>query len=105
MDSVAREIAYQDLDPEVEEEIRTREEKGSLLPNFTVGKLEREQQRSWDIFYKQSEDRFFKDRHWTLQEFDLPESVIATGGAGIFLVELGCGVGNAVWLRRRMNKI
>ncbi len=36
---------------------------------FVVSKAEREAARSWDIFYKKNETRFFKDRHWTDREF------------------------------------
>lgn len=43
---------------------------------------------SWNAFYQKNEAKFFKDRHYLL------ELLPATGGT---LVELGCGVGNALW--------
>jgi methyltransferase-like protein 6 len=44
--------------------------------------------KQWDIFYKNNQTNFFKDRHWCKSEF--PE--LQTSGTRIF--EIGCGVGN-----------
>lgn len=91
-----------------------------------VKKLERDAKRNWDVFYKKNETRFFKDRHWFDQEFGtlngcLPTSSAEGSGGGPddpeiqedsdltstaasfpsgpkpVLLELGCGVGNALY--------
>jgi methyltransferase-like protein 6 len=43
--------------------------------------------RHWDLFYKRNSQNFFKDRHWTSQEFPEVFQVCS-------LLEIGCGVGN-----------
>ena len=71
--------------------------------------------KNWDRFYKRNTDRFFKDRHYLAREFaDLTQqlhSLTATagsgsgdsgGGGGIGLLEVGCGVGNALFPLRAM---
>ncbi|KCV70129.1 hypothetical protein H696_03590 [Fonticula alba] len=50
----------------------------------------------WDTFYKQHEDRFFKDRHWLALEFpELFPKTIPAEGFTVF--ELGCGAGNTIF--------
>ena len=40
-----------------------------LVTEFKQGKLEKEAQKNWDLFYKRNATNFYKDRHWTLREF------------------------------------
>lgn len=47
--------------------------------------------RMWGKFYKRNGDRFYKDRHYLHAEF--PEVL---DPRGVALLEVGCGVGNAV---------
>ncbi|UJR10217.1 hypothetical protein I4U23_014430 [Adineta vaga] len=58
------------------------------VPVFKQNLYDKNAQKYWDQFYKRNTSNFFKDRHWTLREFDinLNESVK--------LFEVGCGVGN-----------
>jgi len=60
-----------------------------LVSDFQALKLEKEAKKSWDIFYKRNENRFFKDRHWTTREFK-----ILDGSGRKVLFEVGCGAGN-----------
>lgn len=46
------------------------------------------EEASWNDFYQKNEAKFFKDRHYLI------DLLPAEGGT---LVELGCGVGNALW--------
>ncbi len=45
--------------------------------------------KSWNLFYKRNETRFFRDRHWLSREF--PELFWPSVRR---ILELGCGVGN-----------
>lgn len=40
-----------------------------LVSEFKKNKLEKESRKHWDQFYARNETRFFKDRHWTKEEF------------------------------------
>ena len=83
-----------------------------------VKKADAESVKSWDRFYKRNSDRFFKDRHYLAHEFaDLTQQLhtitsaassasasttqSATAGL-IHLLEVGCGVGNALFPLRAM---
>ena len=71
------------------------------VSDFMRDKLEREAKKNWDLFYKRNGNRFFKDRHWTLREFQELEddSGAVTGELGEqkILLEVGCGVGNFIF--------
>lgn len=59
-------------------------------------RFEKDARRNWDLFYKRNSTHFYKDRHWLEREF--PELIGApTNGSRIVLLEVGCGVGNAVF--------
>jgi methyltransferase-like protein 6 len=51
----------------------------------------------WHAFYKRNADRFYKDRHYLHEEF--PELLKAS-----VMLEVGCGVGNAVVPLFELNK-
>ena len=65
------------------------------VPAFWVEKYKKDAQRYWDIFYKEHETRFFKDRHYLQRDF-APELAPALHRP-VFLMEFGCGVGNALF--------
>lgn len=68
-----------------------------MLPcRYLASKFEKDSKRHWDIFYKHNSTHFFKDRHWLHREFTaLAEA--AEGERAAVLLEIGCGVGNAVF--------
>jgi len=39
------------------------------IPERRQSQLEKEARKHWDLFYKRNSTKFFKDRHWTLREF------------------------------------
>lgn len=45
------------------------------LSDFKQQLLERDAQKSWDLFYKRNTTCFYKDRHWTSREFPELNSV------------------------------
>jgi len=54
-----------------------------------------DQRKQWDMFYKRNQANFFKDRHYMLREFPSVEASFKTGRE-YCLLEVGCGVGNAL---------
>lgn len=82
------------LTPEQTE--RMEAQNSRLVTEFQAQKIEKEAKKSWDLFYKRNETRFFKDRHWTTREFaELLKP--AEGEGGRVLLEVGCGVGNLIY--------
>ncbi|XP_038077022.1 tRNA N(3)-methylcytidine methyltransferase METTL6-like [Patiria miniata] len=72
----------------------------ALVSDFKQAKLEKEARKNWDLFYKRNSTNFFKDRHWTSREFgELAEieTKDESRSAQRILLEVGCGVGNAVF--------
>ncbi|KAG9017027.1 hypothetical protein FRB90_002036 [Tulasnella sp. 427] len=51
----------------------------------------------WDIFYKNNQNNFFKDRKWLHREFPQLETVTAADAGPKTIFEVGCGAGNVVW--------
>lgn len=58
----------------------------------------------WDIFYKNNQNNFFKDRKWLQREFPQLESVTAVDAGPKTVFEVGCGAGNVVWPLLSANK-
>ncbi|KAF0689878.1 Aste57867_18699 [Aphanomyces stellatus] len=70
------------------------EQDKKLVPTFWQSKYEKEAAKNWDLFYKRNSTNFYKDRHYLHVVFpdlaphdDDPDTV--------WLLEVGCGVGNA----------
>ena len=55
---------------------------------FKQNQFDQHAHKYWDQFYKRNTNNFFKDRHWTLREFDINPNETTK------LLEVGCGVGN-----------
>ncbi|CAF1671103.1 unnamed protein product [Rotaria magnacalcarata] len=58
------------------------------VPTFKQNQFDKNAQKYWDQFYKRNTSNFFKDRHWTLREFNININ------ESMKLFEVGCGVGN-----------
>lgn len=54
-------------DPDRIEEILQQNRR--LATSFMLNKCEKEAARNWDIFYKNHQDKFFKNKNWTEREF------------------------------------
>jgi SAM-dependent methyltransferase len=51
---------------------------------------------AWDQFYRDHGIKFFKDRHYLSRAFPLEFSPLSSAKVNKTLVEVGCGVGNAI---------
>ncbi|KAL6556685.1 hypothetical protein OROGR_005973 [Orobanche gracilis] len=60
---------------------------------FWRDKYEKDAKKYWDIFYKNHQDRFFKDRHYLDKEWGHHLS----GEGKRVVLEVGCGVGNTIF--------
>ena len=73
---------------------------GSALnaKSHLILRYENEAAKNWDKFYTRNQSNFFKDRHYLMEVF--PELAVGkVGDASLepfVLLEVGCGVGNAV---------
>lgn len=75
-----------------EEQDKLKKQDETIASEFKRKKLEIEAQKNWDLFYKRNETRFFRDRHWTIREFE--QLVEIDEHSKKTLLEVGCGVGN-----------
>ena len=66
----------------------TENQERQQVSTFKQNQFDKNAQKYWDQFYKRNTNNFFKDRHWTLREFQI-EIHRPTK-----LFEVGCGVGN-----------
>ncbi|XP_077977996.1 tRNA N(3)-cytidine methyltransferase METTL6-like [Glandiceps talaboti] len=76
-----------------QEEQRKLEKDSNTVSEFKQNKLEKESKKNWDLFYKRNSTNFYKDRHWTTREFE----ELKTDNEKKILLEVGCGVGNALF--------
>ena len=67
----------------------------NAVPDFWKNKYEVDNSKNWDTFYKHNQSNFFKDRHYLSDEFSL-ESVFTDKTRAFHVVDMGCGVGNAL---------
>ena len=73
------------------------ESKSNVYGNSTsVSQVELRVTQSWDEFYKAHEDKFFKDRRWMFSEFPELLEFLKASSPPCNILEVGCGVGNAV---------
>ncbi|GMH33261.1 hypothetical protein BSKO_01095 [Bryopsis sp. KO-2023] len=69
-----------------------------LLSPYLIEKYDREADKFWELFYKRNGTNFFKDRHYLEREF--PQLVEQQNCS---VLEVGCGVGNAVYPLAEVN--
>lgn len=74
------------------------------VTTFRANQIDRDLRKNWDIFYKRNGTRFFKDRHWPIDDISrLIDGYCQNCGLNdstnipIRFLELGCGVGNLLF--------
>ncbi|GFG31715.1 hypothetical protein Cfor_06275 [Coptotermes formosanus] len=80
-----------------EEHIKLQLQNKRLVSEHQAAKLELNAKRYWDLFYKRNETKFFKDRHWTVREFEELSIDGNKSQAPKVMLEVGCGVGNLIF--------
>lgn len=71
---------------------------GDNAPQFWRDKYVRDASKYWHIFYKRNTDHFYKDRHYLHVVFPelLTRPLKSSIDGRVHLLEVGCGVGNAI---------
>ena len=73
-------------------------EDSTLLDEKTIEKLENYQRLHWDVFYKNNNVNFYKDRHYIKLEFkELVQNCKDETETQYCLLDFGCGVGNGFY--------
>lgn len=85
-----------DAERERAAEARTRQQ-GPLASSAVVQRFEREAKKHWDLFYRRNGNRFFKDRHYLEAVFPELATPARRKRPRRRLLEVGCGVGNALF--------
>ena len=67
----------------------------NVVTDYWKEKYEKDNTKNWDTFYKHNESKFFKDRHYLPDEFELTE-LGSDSSRPFHVVDMGCGVGNAL---------
>ena len=79
---------------DAKEKIRRQGACSSKMSDFNKNRILNKASQYWHEFYKRNQDHFYKDRHYLHIVF--PELAICNDGKKV-LVELGSGVGNAIF--------
>jgi len=66
-----------------------------MVSAFWAEKFDKDAEKHWDVFYKNNQEKFFKDRHYLFREF--PGLTPPDGATEHRVLELGCGAGNTVY--------
>ncbi|ODV92823.1 hypothetical protein CANCADRAFT_1418 [Tortispora caseinolytica NRRL Y-17796] len=78
-----------------EEKIATQKE--NPVTEFNKNLYNKNPARYWDLFYKNNENKFFKDRRWLKIEFPALFNATKPDAGPITIFEIGCGAGNTLF--------
>lgn len=84
-----------DMFKQAKERIEEQRKEAECL-SIDLKKVEDSVDLKWNEFYHTHGDKFFKDRRWIFSEFPEILPYIEEGGPQSSLLEVGCGVGNAI---------
>lgn len=85
------------------EEQYTRQ-KAAPVSDFDKARFNNDPQKWWDLFYKQKNSTFFKDRKWLKQEFPVLDELTKADAGKKVVLEVGAGAGNTAFPILRENE-
>ncbi|KAJ7623703.1 methyltransferase [Roridomyces roridus] len=72
-------------------------QRSAPVPEDDKQKYNERPARHWDLFYRHNSSNFFRDRKWLHNEFRELIAASEPDAGPISIVEVGCGVGNAIF--------
>lgn len=82
---------------------KLKQQGSNKVSEYWRSKYVREAGRYWHFFYQRNEDHFYKDRHYLHIVFPELLNQPCEGNDRIHLLEVGSGVGNAIWPLLELN--
>ena len=103
VESMPEEVWAEDVwtDEREAEAIHRVQQQGKFMSSYYRRLYTEKAHRYWHEFYKRNQDHFYKDRHYLHKIF--PELSCTPTSRMLNLLEIGCGVGNAVLPLMELN--
>ena len=79
-------------------------QRGSPVSAFDYQRFNDNPEKWWNLFYKQKQNTFFKDRKWLRQEFPVLGEITQKGAGKKRVLEVGAGAGNTAFPILRNNE-
>jgi len=100
--------AWDHVTPDEEHKIFSEEQyakqRAAPVSDFDRDRFNAQPEKWWDLFYKQKNATFFKDRKWLVQEFPVLADVTKKDAGKKIVLEVGAGAGNTAFPVMRMNQ-
>lgn len=84
--------------------IQLQKQREMPVEEFDKSRIMGNPARYWDIFYKNHQENFFKDRKWLQMEFPILTEITEANASPALLLEIGCGAGNTFFPIFKQNK-
>lgn len=85
-------------------EAQYAKQKASPVSDFDKTRIHSQPEKWWDLFYKQKNNTFFKDRKWLFQEFPILHEITKPDAGRQVVLEIGAGAGNTAFPIVRLNQ-
>lgn len=107
-DNVYEYNAWDHVTPDEEHKLFSEEQyakqRAAPVSDFDRDRFNAQPEKWWDLFYKQKNATFFKDRKWLVQEFPVLADVTKKDAGKKIVLEVGAGAGNTAFPVMRMNQ-
>lgn len=94
----------EDMINNAEKRIQEQREESKKGSKINIEDVEPQVCEKWDKFYEAHGDKFFKDRCWLFSEFPELLDCLNVNHTASKILEIGCGVGNAVAYMLKANE-
>ncbi|KKY18006.1 putative actin binding [Phaeomoniella chlamydospora] len=84
-------------------EVQYAMQRASPVSDFDRKRFNDNPEKWWNLFYKQKQNTFFKDRKWLRQEFPVLGEITQRGAGKKRVLEVGAGAGNTAFPILRNN--